>query len=309
MQQGILKIRAELLAPFAAASDVYKSEVDELIKVHGEHEYVLMKVHQKQTNGAAGDAGGKPANNGQDPVDPVDPGADRVEPLTFESKEEFEDSCGEIVVETESAVAGASILVAKDGTVCLAQAKSAKEVKTIPPRTHIGGFGGGSMKKVGEPADGGEDRQRGIDYCFPQGDKSLIELEETSSGTSFKVVTLYGAIREIESSGRPNVSVSYLQVEHQTEGGRDTLLVTPSAQAMRFVFKEEGARAKWSAKTAFGAKTNNPIFEGGLSKQKFLVQAFRFRLEKVATNLKPTKAYVVSACAIDVPAAGKLIRV
>ena len=101
MQQGILKIRAELLAPFAAASDVYKSEVDELIKVHGEHEYVLMKVHQKQTNGAAGDAGGKPANNDQDPVDPVDPGADRVEPLTFESKEEFEDSCGEIVVETE----------------------------------------------------------------------------------------------------------------------------------------------------------------------------------------------------------------
>lgn len=64
---------------------------------------------------------------------------------------------------SSSAVQGVAIIITKDGKMWL----MSSEDQTIPPRTHLGGVGGGSFQAR-------NDRDQGaIPYCFPHGAATL----------------------------------------------------------------------------------------------------------------------------------------
>ena len=207
--------------------------------------------------------------------------------------------CGGIAAASESAVSGVRVLIGQNGCIGL----MSKDAKTIAAKTHLGGFGGGNLKKCEQHSNDGS----AVPYLLAT-DRVLIEVEDSSA---FQVSQLYSFIRKLEARGQSSSpSVSFAKLEHKTNAaGRDSLEITPTA-CHQFVLKSEN-REKWTAKTIFGARPSSGLLfdPEGLSQRKHLTQCFRFRYESIGGNLKPVKPYVVTCRAVSLGGGGAVTLV
>jgi len=135
----------------------------------------------------------------------------------LECAEEVATTCGGVIAEADTLVAGVKAMIGKNGNVYLVSQTDL----TINPLTILGGVGGGGT----HPKSGKTDMV--IPYTFHHGDKTLIQLER-DDGT-VETSTLYSAVRKLESKGNPVVGISWAKVGRPVTlgpGQKDELQVT-----------------------------------------------------------------------------------
>ena len=89
--------------------------------------------------------------------------------------------------------------------------------KTLPGKTRIGSYGGGSY--VNENPN-----EAGIPFHFPLGDKTLVEYE---ADDKIKVMTFYSMIRAVENTGCVTFNVSHLTITRDSStAAQDTVIIT-----------------------------------------------------------------------------------
>ena len=170
--------------------------------------------------------------------------------------------------------------------------------KVIARKTQLGGFGTGSYLKLADPAPG-------VDFgaSFEQfGDKALVQFDESSlkpESTNVETCTLYKLIVMIEKSRRvAKVPISFLQCTRgeSTDDSIDSFQVAVT-QKMKYV------PVPPSEKDKDKVKNNKNFFQlstAEVAASSFLAATFRFRFEKVGSNLKVQKPYVCTQCAMKI---------
>ena len=210
-----------------------------------------------------------------------------------ESLAKLQESSG-VDLKCASEVTGVELILAKDSSLWLL----ATSDKLINKHAQLGGFGTGQYV----PAEGEE----GIEFKLPNGDKSLIQLDESSwkpDGQGTTVISLYKLLVMCENE--KNVTdhkVSYLSVtrkaDQNLEGGLDGFEITYKNK-MRFKCLPQD---RLSGKNFFAKLV------GKATQFEQIMPVFRFRYERVGATLKLQKVHMISKGSIQLKA-GKPLKV
>ena len=212
----------------------------------------------------------------------------------LESVTKLQESLG-IELRVASEVAQVEILVCKDKTIWLLSTQG----KTIGKHTVLGGFGTGQWVPEAECSE------PGIPLTFQQGDKSTIQLDETSfspEAQGYQTLSLYKLLLRAEAEkGIMEHKVSFLEIKRKesVQAGEDGFEVSiktpmtfrclrdPRSQAMGGDREE-----RVSMKNVF-AKCIGPTLPRELA---FTV--FRYRYERVGQTFKIQRPYLILAHAL-----------
>ena len=203
---------------------------------------------------------------------------------TMESLEKLEASHG-VEHKVASEIPQVKIILAKDGSLWLMSSQD----RSIPKHSQLGGFGTGQHV----PAEGEE----GIDFHLPEGDRSLVQLDEASfkaDGSGVSVITFFKMLVLAEQQKHLTQHlVSYMNVTRKAdsslETGMDGFEITYKSK-MRFKCL---VQEKVTCKNIF-AKMVGKINEMGQ-----LQSIFRFRYERIGASFKVQRPYVITKARIS----------
>ncbi|CAK9095526.1 Uncharacterized protein SCF082_LOCUS44871, partial [Durusdinium trenchii] len=203
---------------------------------------------------------------------------------TMESLEKLEASHG-VEHKVASEIPQVEIILAKDGSLWLMSSQD----RSIPKHSQLGGFGTGQYV----PAEGEE----GIDFHLPEGDRSLVQLDEASfkaDGSGVSVITFFKMLVLAEQQKHLTQHlVSYMNVTRKAdsslETGMDGFEITYKSK-MRFKCL---VQEKVTCKNIF-AKMVGKINEMGQ-----LQSIFRFRYERIGASFKVQRPYVITKARIS----------
>ena len=196
----------------------------------------------------------------------------------------------EIEADVVSEISGVRVLLTKSGQVWLFCEKD----KLIAKNSQVGGYGTGQYVKDSDVAPG-------LTYTFPQKDRTMVQLDETSIRDSCPTgsvltMTLYKLLITIEKEQKATeVKLSYMTAVRKADGaleaGADAFELTMT-QEMKFKCIED-PKVKISCKNIFAKCI--PACDSG----SILSTCFRFRYEKVGQSLKAVKPYVICKSAVQ----------
>jgi hypothetical protein len=269
----------------------YRLEFDQLAKDHDKnYKHCLVKVFPKVKPAALP----TPCRtmSGQEQVtttvlpdddDPDEPGAPGpTEDREWDSVEKYKEQ-GPMLYEGPSEIKSVSILCAEGSIVLLNQTE---QDIIVPKRQQLGGFGTGEA--VQEVTDEGVEC---VLYDFPQGDKTLVQLEE--EGTKVvKTMTFYEMLRAVEAGGNLVKQVTFASFSRpKGDAGIDKVEVKAKPNHKFKIV------ADIKSKTLCGKNVGrlfHKTIETGKGVKGYIAVAFRFRYEKVGKNLKVQKPYMVT---------------
>ena len=226
---------------------------------------------------------------------------EQPEPLPSTSENEEKESLAKLEespgleLKVASEISGVDLILGKDKSLWL---YSSSADKMIGKHVQIGGFGTGQYV----PAEGEE----GLEFKLPQGDKTLIQLDETSwkqDGSGTSVISLFKLLLMCENEKNiTDHKISYLNVKRKDdanlESGMDGFEVSYKNH-MRFKCVTPD---KLSGKNFFCKVI------GKASEFQQLIPVFRFRFERIGATLKLQKPHIVTKCSLQLKA-GKPMKI
>lgn len=144
------------------------------------------------------------------------------------------------------------------------------------------------------------DRADGIDFTWPHGDKTLVQIDHASivpENTQVETVTMYKLLILLEKIKKVTafkVSYSTCAREEASQGASDSFKIVLTEQNKYKCLSESGKAVKGSN---FFHKSIEKVKES-----KFVTPIFRFRFERVHGCLKVQKPYVITLMALDLKA-------
>ena len=201
----------------------------------------------------------------------------------------------ELDVEVASEVQGVQLLLTKAGQLWLVSDRD----QIIPKHTQLGGYGTGQYAKIEDPVQGPE-------LEFPQNDKTVVQVDETTlvenaAGNTVSTMTMYKLLVRLEREKQVTQhKVSYMDITRDTsvEAGLDSFVIKPN-QRMKF---KVAASERISCKSVFSKCISLVETSTVISK------CFRFRYEKVGKSLKVQKPYVICTVGLSLTK-GKPLKV
>ena len=214
--------------------------------------------------------------------------------LQHESLEALEKTY-KIVKSVASEIAGVKILRDEGGKTFLLSETSRQLCRGV----QLGGYGTGQYAPVTA-----ESASEGIEFAFPEGDKTKVQVEESSikkDSTANPTMTLYQLLILLERQFKLSAhKISYAEIARSADdSGRDAFTVKLTRPMMyKFVDDGRGESGEALTKKAKKGETAKAIFRfknEAVEKSSAVRTAFRFRYEKVGQSLKLMKPYVILA--------------
>lgn len=222
-------------------------------------------------------------------TEPTSAAATSTDPdVTLESLAKLEEAHG-IDIKTVSEVANVELVLCKDGTVWMV----ASQDKTVAKHAPLGGFGTGQW--VPE-ADG----QPGVPFSVSQGDKTIIQLDESSfspEAQGISTLTLFKVlVRAEREKGLNQRRFSFLTIERKQdnalEAGQDGFDIKIK-NAMKFRCVKD-PRASDSTPERISMKNFFSKAIDSMQGSQLIMPVCRFRYERVGQNFKVQRPYVVT---------------
>lgn len=197
----------------------------------------------------------------------------------------------------ESEVPGVSIILSECGKWFL----HSKDGKTLPRRSHLGGYGTGMYVAM-------SDSSPGVPFVLKD-DREPVEIDLVSldpNKSGYEALTLYNLLIKLESAHSvTDHNVTWLNVKRDTSGANDKFIVeTQTAMKFKLVNEEKEPeednkkKRKKSNPPKESKVTAKTVFSQGIeaiTKSELVTTAFRFRFDKINKSLRPQKPYVVTA--------------
>eukprot|EP00435_Cladocopium_sp_Y103_P052879 s246_g16.t1 len=212
----------------------------------------------------------------------------------LESVTKLQESHG-IELRVASEVAQVEIVICKDKTVWLLSSQG----KTIGKHTVLGGFGTGQWMPEAECSEAG------IPFSMPQGDKSIVQLDESSfapEAQGHSTLSLYKLLLRAEAEkGVTEHRFSFLEIKRKesVQAGEDGFNISIKAPMCFRCLRDPRSQAmggdreeRVSMKNVF-SKCLGPTFPRELA---FTV--FRYRFERVGQTFKIQRPYLILAHAL-----------
>ena len=204
-----------------------------------------------------------------------------------ESLEKLQESPG-VEVKVASEISGVDLVLAKDSSLWLV----ASTDKVVAKNSQLGGFGTGQYVPAEE--------EQGLDFLLPLGDKSLVQLDESSwktDGSGTSVVTFYKLLVMCERDKNiTDHKVSYMTVSRKAqtnlEQGMDGFDIQYKNK-MRFKCLPQD-RLTW--KNIF-----SKVVSQAAGYQQIL-PVFRFRFERIGGTLKLQKPHMITKNSLQLKA-------
>lgn len=219
-------------------------------------------------------------------VTPQDPSS--VQCTELDSLSKLEASVG-IDFKCASEVSNIELILAKDSSLWIL----ASQDKNIPKFTLLGGFGTGQWVAQ-------SDSQPGIDFAMPDGDKTIIQVDEASFSSEAQGVSTCSLFKLLVRSEREKGSVdhrmSFLDISR-----KDDAAVDPGSDGFNIGIKTAMKfRCMRDPRSSSGEDrvTAKNLFSKCLaaaSNSDLITKVFRFRYERVGQNWKIQRPYVISS--------------
>lgn len=236
--------------------------------------------HQQQQQQVANNSEAENAGSTQDPTIPV---------VQMESLAKLESEVG-VEHRAPSEIASVELLRGKDGSLWLLSSQN----KSVGKHQLLGGFGTGQWLTASECAD------PGVPFTVAEGDKTIIQLDESSFGAEgaqgVSTLTIYKLLLRAETEKQiVQHKLSFLKVERKqaVEAGQDGFEIT-LRQSMVFKCVKDpraGETERISCKNFFSK------FVGALPSS--VLAAVRYRFERVGQNFKVQRPYVITGRAVS----------